>query len=258
VLQAKTVNADGYESPVLTLASFSVKQPFYYTGWFIAVCLLAVAALVWWLVQYFTRRKLRLQQRLEVERQRISRDLHDNIGAYTSALIANVQQLKITTGETGILLKMEQNAQSILQSLRETIWVLNNKETDVQAVSDGFKQYCIKLFCNYQHISFDVKEEIVQHKALPAATAIHLNKILQEAVQNSIKHSSATQISYAITCGEQLHIQLSDNGTGFNPAAPSAGSGLENMRWRAAEAGIHLTISSQPGKGTGISLLLAP
>jgi signal transduction histidine kinase/ligand-binding sensor domain-containing protein len=256
VLQAKTINADGYESPVLTLAAFTVKQPFYFSGWFIALCVLVLAALVWWLVQYLARRKYRLQQQLEVERQRISRDLHDNIGAYTSALIANVQQLKITTGETGVLLKMEQNAQSILQSLRETIWVLNNRETSVQAFSDGFKQYCIKLLRNYEHISFDVKETITQNRILPAATAIHLNKILQEAVQNCIKHSGATQISYAINCREQLHIQLSDDGTGFDPAATGTGSGLENMRWRAAEAGIQLTISSQLGGGTQISILL--
>ncbi len=256
-LQAKTINADGYESPVLTLTTFTVKQPFYYTGWFIATCLLAVTALVWWLVQYFTRRKYRIKQQLEGERQRISRDLHDNIGAYTSALIANVQQLKSTTGETGLLLNMEANAQSILQSLRETIWVLNNKETDVQVFSDGFKQYCIKLLRNYEHISFDVKEEIMLKRVLPAATAIHLNKIMQEAVQNSIKHAGADQISYNITCGLPLLIQLSDNGTGFNIAAPSAGNGLENMRWRAAEAGMALTIKSQPGSGTQISILLA-
>ncbi|HQS56403.1 MAG TPA: histidine kinase dimerization/phosphoacceptor domain-containing protein, partial [Sediminibacterium sp.] len=98
---------------------------------------------------------LAMLEQLEKERQRISRDLHDNMGAYTSALMANVDKLKSVQGEHTELNKIQSNAEQILNSLRETIWVLNNKETNVSDFSDGFKTYCFNVLKNFEEISFE-------------------------------------------------------------------------------------------------------
>ena len=91
-------------------------------------------------------------------------------------------------------------------------------------------------------------------KILPAATAIHLNKILQEGLQNIIKHSKATAIIYSIKCSGKFKIQISDNGIGFDTEKISRGNGLDNIAWRAKEAGVGLLHQSYPKKGTSITI----
>jgi signal transduction histidine kinase len=190
----------------------------------------------------------------EQERKRISRDLHDNMGAYTSALIANVQQLKAKSNEYAELHNMESNAQHILASLRETIWVLNNKEITVQNFSDEFKNYCIKLLRNFEQISFNATENITDNKMLSTTTAIHLNKIMQEVVQNVIKHADATAISYSIESNDGIQISIADNGIGFDENAIQKGNGLENMQWRTNEIGIKMKVLSTINEGTTITI----
>jgi signal transduction histidine kinase len=243
------------------LVTIIVKPAFYQTGWFYALLVFGAAFIMWQTIQTINKRKyqkklqaLKLQEELETERQRISRDLHDNMGAYTSALIANVQQLKSKAGDNSDLQKMQTNAEQILSSLRETIWVLNNKEISVQEFSDGFKNYCFKLLKNFEHISFDADENITDNYMLPASKAIHLNKIMQEIIQNIIKHANATIIKYEFSTYNGLYIKITDNGNGFDDSVDSKGYGIDNMKWRAKEAGVEIGIQSQSGKGCSIVL----
>jgi signal transduction histidine kinase len=242
-----------------TIISISITPPFWKTTWFSILIASCCILILWFIIRSYNKIKykkqieaIKLQQQLEEERQRISRDLHDNMGAYTSALIANVEKLKTKTGEDEDVLKMQSNAQQILGSLRETIWVLNNKEISIADFSDGFKNYCFKLLKNFTHISFDAQEDIQQNKMLTASVAIHVNKILQEAVQNIIKHSSATVINYSISCNNNLKIIITYNGEGFYIQDIKKGNGLENMQWRAKEAGAVIEIITLPQKGTTI------
>ncbi len=258
-LFAKTRNADAFESAPILLAKFTVQPPFWLQTWFLVLLLVLLFLLLWVIAQYLMRRKyrqrlalLKMQEQLENERQRISRDLHDNMGAYTSALMANMQQLKSKTGEHPDLDKMQNNAEQIMSSLRETIWVLNSKEVTVMEMNDSFKNYCFKVLSNFPEINFDATDEIETNKIIPANTAIHLNKVMQEVIQNIIKHAAATNISYRIQCNGKLIIEIADNGKGFDTNVASTGNGLENLHWRAKEAGCLLTIESVIGKGSKV------
>lgn len=220
---------------------------------------------------YNLNRKVRLKQQLanvalqqknekaiaeaeNKERQRISRDLHDNMGAYTSALIANIEKFTMKSGDETELAKMQNNASQILNSLRETIWVLSNKDVSITDFNDEFKSYCFKVLKNFEHFDFIATEEILTNKKLPASTAIHLNKILQEAVQNIIKHSNGHEIQYHLTCDKKLEIQIKDNGVGFNPEKVKRGNGLENMEWRAREAQVEIKFQENEQSGMTIKI----
>jgi signal transduction histidine kinase len=186
----------------------------------------------------------------ETERQRISRDLHDNMGAYTSALLANVEEAKTAQGETALNQKMQANAESILSNLRETIWVLNNKEVDTQTMSDTFKNYCFGVLRNFEQIDFVANENLVRNEKMPASVQVNLQKILQEIVQNTIKHGKATKIEYKISDEPQLTIELKDNGVGFDVATAKNGNGLENIEWRASQIGFVAQCQTAKGQGT--------
>jgi len=238
-----------------------ITPPFWKTELFIVVCLLLLVVALIYLIQFFNKIKyrkqlqeLKLQQQLEEERKRISRDMHDTMGAYTSALLSNVQQLKKANNvNEQELNKMQNNAEQILNSLRETIWVLNNQSITVNDFSDSFKNYCIKLLQNFDYINFNVEENITNNKTISAQTAIHLNKIMQEAIQNIIKHAQATSINYSINCTEKIIITIEDNGKGFITDNMYKGNGIENMQWRATNAAFNLNIQSNT-KGTTITI----
>lgn len=239
-----------------------VLPPIYLNWWFLFFCCVIAVTFIWFLAKYLTNRKYRkklqaiqIQEQLEYERQRISRDLHDNMGAYTSALMANVEKLKYIQGNTKELDKIQNNAEHILSSLRETIWVLNNKEINIANFSDEFKNYCFNVLKNFDDISFEAIETLEENHLLKASDAINLNKILQEAFQNIIKHSKATKIFFTINASKNLTIILKDNGIGFDKSKKSSGNGLENMEWRATESKISLSIFSEANKGTTISIV---
>jgi signal transduction histidine kinase len=257
-LWLKAINSDGKESIAVAAKLFTINKAWWLQWWFFISCFIATLVSWWQLFRLLSKRRMKRQQQLQLqlenERQRISRDLHDNMGAYTSALIANVQQLKGKTGETEDTKKMQQNAESILSSLRETIWVLNNKEIKLQDFSDNFKAYCIKLLSNFEHVSFNAEESIEKNETLSAATAIHLNKMLQEVIQNIIKHAAATVITYTITDKSGISISIADNGKGFDATAALKGNGIDNMKWRGLEAGFVVLVSTAPGNGTSITL----
>jgi signal transduction histidine kinase len=259
-LYTKAIDQNGleYESQEI---GFSVQYPWYYRWWAIGLGILILIFLITQIVQYLNRQRyqkkiqaLTLQQELESERRRISRDLHDNMGAYTSALIANVDQLNHQYGETEQNRKMKSNAESILSSLRETIWVLNNKQISIEEFNDNFKNYCFKILRNFEQINFEAKEEISSNIEMKSIQALHLNKIMQEAIQNSIKHSQATEIIYQIKSNKNISILIQDNGIGFNKSERSSGFGMENMQWRATEANLELIIESQPMQGTIVKI----
>jgi signal transduction histidine kinase len=261
-LYLKSINADGVESDAKFVARFTIQKPWWQKWWFLLGSILLLMIGIWQIAKFVNKQKRIKEQeqaqKLELERQRISRDLHDNMGAFTSALIANVQQLKSKIGDNAEMTKMQSNAEQILSSLRETIWVLKNKEIQLTDFSDGFKNYIFKVLQNFEEINFDTNEQIENNVKLPTTVAVHLNKIMQEAIQNIIKHANASVIKYTIESKASVMIMIEDNGIGFDTTINNAGNGLENMEWRANESELTLQISSVLNKGTKICITYIP
>ncbi len=113
----------------------------------------------------------------EKERKRMSRDLHDNIGAYATALMANTEQLKKHASTNGMQQSAEnvsENAQDIMSSLQETIWVLNNDVITITDFIDRFKLFSKKMLQNFPEIQIRFKEQLDKDFELSPAEALHL------------------------------------------------------------------------------------
>lgn len=188
----------------------------------------------------------------EQERRRIAADLHDNIGAYASAIRADVEM--ITQGSADkkepALQNLQQHSQEIISSLRDTIWVLNKEHITITGISDRIKNYISKLQPSYNSILINLHENIEHDIRISSRQALNIFRIMQEAIHNALKHSNAKNIDISVESGL---MKVTDNGNGIT-LHDNAGNGLINMRARAAESG--LTIDIEPGEtgGTVVSL----
>lgn len=208
--------------------------------------------------RYKQKQEIRLtkevQQAEEKERGRIARDLHDNVGAHLAFII---QRLDNSTSQEKH--QLSDAAGNALSTLRETVWALNKNNISVEDFSDRLKTFVRTLQQGFPTVEVDFKEQInVNHKLSPG-TALNLYRLCQEAVSNAFRHSKGTLLNIEINSNEQTQIRvaITDNGTGFDPVndAKKDHYGLENMKFRANEAGAEYNLHSKSGMGTKISIV---
>ncbi|MFN4198964.1 MAG: sensor histidine kinase, partial [Flavobacterium sp.] len=90
---------------------------------------------------------------------------------------------------------------------------------------------------------------------ISGSQAIHIHRILQEAIHNAVKHASAQNIHVTVTEQHRnVLLQISDDGVGMEPNKTHEGNGIANMKKRAEVLGGKLDIRSEKGKGTVIEL----
>lgn len=202
----------------------------------------------------YTLTKVEHQRKLFEQRAVISRDLHDNIGAYANSLIYKINYLsKNPHPKPQEFEDVRENAQKILGLLRQTIWVLNNDNATVESLYDHFKNYAVKTFRNTP-FKLRLEEEITKNRILSAEASIHIFRILQELLQNCMKHSQGDLIEVKVVSADFIKITVKDNGTGFDPDEQTEGFGLNNIRKRANQMGYNVEIQSEKGKGTLVEI----
>jgi signal transduction histidine kinase len=242
-----------------------VHPAFYQTIWFALFVIAGIAATVALLVNRHNKNKYRkkiavleMQQKIQREKERIARDLHDDIGTKMNMLAYNASLLgEIKSAEElkQVRERMKDTSDDMLQSLRETVWTLKQESITVEDVWTRFKNFIAKLQQTYSLIQFSIEEDNPTSKKINYNEALNLIRILQEAVNNAIKHSGCS----TITCKRQNNghfviFTIADNGKGFDDTDSSLqeGNGLANMRQRSQEAGFMFSIDTAKNNGTGV------
>ncbi|HEX5151003.1 MAG TPA: sensor histidine kinase [Parafilimonas sp.] len=192
----------------------------------------------------------------EKERKRIAADLHDNIGAYATAIAASVESIagKGVEASSDQLKNLQQHSREIIYSLRDTIWVLNKDNITITGISDRIKNYINKLKPAYEYINISVEENIENDLRVGSQKALNIFRIMQESIHNALKHSKAKNIIICIESATTISIQIKDDGIGIKPQITGDGNGLRNMKARAADAAIQLTLYTSATEGTAINL----
>ena len=124
----------------------------------------------------------------------------DNFGAYASAIRADVEKISDSgfVKDNVSLHNLQQHSQEIINSLRDTIWVLNKENITITGIGDRIKNYINKLQPTYSHIKFQVDEDIEQDVRLSSKHALSIFRIVQEAIHNALKHSKAANLNVVI------------------------------------------------------------
>lgn len=211
------------------------------------------------------RTKLELDKQLELEAQRlqISRDLHDNVGAQLTFIISSVENLsyggKITDENSlGRIAKISQFTKATIIDLRDTIWAMNSGKFTFSDFKSRLTNFISKAqFAKEDiHFSFEVDSNC-SNLEFSSTTGIHLYRVVQEAVNNSMKYADPKTIQVSISKeNQELKIQISDDGLGFDPNEVVAGNGLYNMQKRIDEINGTFKLTSTVNRGTIIELVM--
>ena len=202
------------------------------------------------------KEKIYLKQLFETqeqERSRISKDLHDNMGAYATSLLAQIDSITASESTNPALKNLRADAENIMATLRETIWILKSGNLNLLQFKDLLRQYAEKQLSSNAGIVLHFNENLENEAVLSPATSLNLYRIFQELIQNIIKHAKASEVKIDICYSHnQLKCIVSDNGKGFDLNTQSDTSGLENMRFRAKEIAFSIMITSSKTGTTAV------
>ena len=195
---------------------------------------------------------------LASQRLRIAHDLHDTLARSIVTLILEMGLVAKTTRDEEArakLIELQAEARAGLAEARDAITRLRaarRDEDDPKRIVEAFAKRAARKRRRWncaRTLSFDIS-------ALPSETAEALSRILREALRNIELHACARRVD--IDMREQdgvVHLDISDDGVGFDPARPAAGHfGLVGMKERAAAINATLDIVSAPGEGAHLSL----
>jgi signal transduction histidine kinase len=204
--------------------------------------------------------KIENQRLLEEQRMSISRDLHDNIGAHLTMVISSMEHLKklfkIENQELETKLReITEFTKTTIGELRDTIWAMNKGQVVLEELMMRMTNYLAQQQSMHHEITFQYDFDSLEHPELKlsGSEAIHVYRILQEAIHNTVKHAAAELVKVSLSeKGGQLHLLISDNGKGMATETAGEGNGIANMRKRAEVLGGTIDFSSNLGEGTQI------
>lgn len=193
-----------------------------------------------------------LEKQLVDEKLKLSRELHDNIGSQLTFIISSLDNLiyKLRESElTDAISTVKNFSRNALNDLRNTIWAIKQQDGTVEDLSIRVTELISKLSDSIPKINFDVESQIQNNTKLKSTQMLNLYRIIQEAVQNSVKYSECNSIKIIfITDENSFRLIIKDDGKGFDVENTSYGNGLENMRRRCEESGGKFELkSSQVG-----------
>lgn len=253
-LLLKGANANRVYAQTILNLHFAIRPPFWRTWWFFGLLFLLSGLIFYALYKY------RVSQVLKIERIRnkISLDLHDDIGSTLSS-ISILSEMALRQKKENhpdeMLYEIKQNSLSLMERMDDIVWSINPKNDSLENLLIRIKDFASRLFeakeINY---NIDIPSNASQLQ-LSMEYRQHIYLILKEAINNLIKYANCNEAEIKVTHSRsQLSILIADNGVGFNPLIKTKGNGLEGMKKRASQMKAHLSISSNPGKGTTIQL----
>jgi signal transduction histidine kinase len=249
-----------------------INPPFYSTWWFILGLTILIMLVVLYIVGWNQRRKMeKLQKENEIiklkaeqltavakERERITADLHDDVGATLSSL--NIYgDLAHSIWDTNpeksreMVGKIAGQSRELMQRMSDIIWSMKTGENGGSGLTPRIRNFAQELLAGKGiSVDMDVDESMLREVTNPMVRK-NIILIIKEALNNVAKYSGATKAGISLRKDENhLILEISDNGKGFDVNMVTKGNGLENMASRCRQMGGSFELITQPGTGTSI------
>ncbi len=260
LFKVKCENRNGIASKGITCLEIHIIPPFWEAWWFMSLSVAALIAILYSLYRYRIGQLLKLQEM----RNRISRDLHDDIGSalssiniYSEVAKKNLGNREIDAGVIPILNKITESSAHAMENMQDIVWSINPGNDDLETITVRMQVLAAQVL-ESKNIRLEFLTEFTT-----AAIALGLEKrrdllmIFKEAINNITKYSQATNASVIFRLDrKKLFMKIEDDGIGFDMGAVRKGNGLRNIRERVANSGGSVEIVTKPGEGTRIELCI--
>lgn len=212
-------------------------------------------------------------QTQEEERSRIAADLHDDIQQQFSAVVDSIKRISMKLDAARL---PDSQGSGIAGMLENTVQMAENAVKDIRRISHNLMPPTLKKIgiaealhnLSNQLSETGMKTSFVlggEYERLEAGTELLLYRVVKELVNNTLKHAEATRITMAMNCTPALPpdkngciaFVISDNGKGFDTKEKGhKGLGMRNIESRLRMINADYDIESQPGKGTGVTIVI--
>jgi len=200
------------------------------------------------------RRNEVIRETTDAERLRIAKDIHDELGSGLSKikLLADIALLESDEKKSNFeqtVHTISHTSSALIENMRDLVWAMNPDNSNLQNLIARIREYSDEYFEDLPiELTMNIPEDV---PAIPISKEISRNifMILKEALQNIVKHSSATAATIRIELRPKFRIEIADNGKGYNADIRHEGNGLPNMKTRSEAIGGHLYTETEGQKG---------
>jgi signal transduction histidine kinase/ligand-binding sensor domain-containing protein len=251
--------------------SFFIETPFFRTVLFRSGVVLGLVLIGVGIHRARTKNKLRRQKKLyaiRIEeqskvRQKTAEDFHDEMGNKLTRITLLTDILKSKLGDqntelTKLVIQIKDNSLQLYSGTKDIIWSLKPKSDNLYEILQRVRDVGTETFQD-THVEFifsGLSEEITT-VILPIDYSRNLIMIFKEAFNNVLRHADSTRVCLTLQKnGNEVLIELTDNGKGLDIEKIKKGHGIANMKLRAARINGLFSFQSEPGKGTSIELRL--
>ena len=239
-----------------------ILPPWYMTIWFRLSVILLIAAGVYMLYRYRVRQALKLQ----VVRDNIARDLHDEIGS----TLQSISMYSVVAGKVvaekapeakEMLSQISESTTAMMEALSDIVWTINTRNDRFDNLVNRMREFAVEALeprdCK---VHFSTTANLVSYN-LGMEKRKNLFLIFKETINNAARHGNCKNVW--VDCSirhNKLFMRITDDGKGFGGANgegsmdEARGNGLLNIRKRASELKGNISIKSETGKGTTLEL----
>ncbi len=189
------------------------------------------------------------------ERNRISQEIHDDIGSGLTSirLLSEIAKVKSTESDSKELEKISETSNILMDKMNEIIWTLNSRNDTLPNLIAYLRHLIVEYFETMPLELYITTPDPIPETKVSGKIRRNILLSVKEALHNIVKHSKATKVNIQFTSGDHFSISITDNGIGFDPSVVhSYNNGLLNMKDRLSAVGGSCIISNH--NGTSVTL----
>jgi len=256
IFKIKYAGSDGIWRESNIAIPVHVFTAWFRAWWFYLLCTVSATALV------YAFYRIRLNRILEMQkvRNKIARDLHDDIGSTLSSIriLSGAAEKKINTDiiqAEKMLKKITESSGKMMDAMSDIVWSINPDNDKLDSMAVRMREYAAKALepKNIMYkVTADDRASLIK---LPAEKRRDVYLIFKEAVNNIAKYANATEAAITLNIhSNSLELTIKDNGDGFDTSITYTGNGLKNMQQRTKNLNGGYNVISKAGEGTIIHL----
>ena len=267
-LRVKAIFLHGLYPNTGAVYSFTILPPWWQTNWFRLLLVTATAALIFFSVRFYFKRRLQLQlmvierkRAVEKERTRIATDMHDDLGAglsrikFLSETIGMKKQQHLPIEEE--INSIRTYSHEMIDKMGEIVWALNEKNDSLEDLLSYTRSYAVE-YLQENGIQCKVEEpDIIPEMDVSGDFRRNIYLTVKETLHNIVKHAQASEVFIGIEIDRKLAIDIRDNGKGFDTTSlVVTGNGLPSMSTRIQQLNGSLNITNDGGTKVSIEVPL--